>query len=81
MKKPIISALVLLAGLVTGGVQAANQGSLKYTEGPYDAASGVYTVVKGDNLAAIAERFGVTASELKSQNKFAADQIEVGQSW
>ena len=79
MKKPIISALVLLAGLVTGGVQAANQGSLKYTEGPYDAASGVYTVVKGDNLAAIAERFGVTASELKSQNKFAADQIEVGQ--
>ena len=79
MKKPIISALVLLAGLVTGGVQAANQGSLKYTEGPYDAASGVYTAAKGDNLAAIAERFGVTASELKSQNKFASDQIEVGQ--
>ena len=45
VKKPIISALVLLASLAFSGVQAADRGLLKYAEGQYDAASGVYTVV------------------------------------
>ena len=38
MKKSIRLTLVLLAGLVAGGVQAADRGPLKYAEGQYDAA-------------------------------------------
>jgi len=75
----LLTTLVILAGLVAGGAQAADKGPLKYAEGQYDAASGVYTVVKGDDLAAIAERFGVAVNELKSQNKLGSDQVEVGQ--
>ncbi len=71
--------LILVAGLVAGGAHAADRGPLKFAEGSYDAASGVYTVVKGDDLDAIAERFGVAVAELKSQNKLASDKIEAGQ--
>ena len=79
MKKPICLTLVLLAGLVVASVQAADRGPLKHAEGQYDAASGVYTIVKGDDLAAIAERFGVTVADLKAQNKLGSDTIKVGQ--
>ncbi|MDZ7622408.1 MAG: LysM domain-containing protein [Candidatus Competibacteraceae bacterium] len=50
--------------LVFGRRQAADKGPLKYAEGQYEAASGAYTVVKSDDLAAIAERFGVTVARL-----------------
>ncbi len=79
MKKPVYLALVLLVGLAFGGVQAADRGPLKYAEGQYDAASAVYTVVKGDDLDAIAERFGVAVAELKAQNKLVSAKVEVGQ--
>jgi len=36
-------------------------------------------VVEGDDLDAIAERFGVTATELQEQNKLTSSKIEVGQ--
>ena len=74
-----LAALAVLAGLVVGGAQAADHGPLKYAEGQYDVASGVYTVAKSDDLDAIAERFGVAVAELKSQNKLASDKIEAGQ--
>ena len=38
-----------------------------------------YTVVKGDELAAIAERFGVTAAELKARNQLGSDSIKPDQ--
>ena len=68
MKKTIFSALALVICLVASGAQAADRGPLKYAEGQYDAASGAYTVVRGDDLDAIAERFGVTVAELKEAN-------------
>jgi arylsulfatase len=78
--------MAVLNLLLAGNTQARSIPELadvvarhSYAEGQYDAGSGVYTVVKGDDLAAIAERFGVAVAELKSQNKLAADQIEVGQ--
>ncbi|MCB1770495.1 MAG: sulfatase-like hydrolase/transferase, partial [Candidatus Competibacteraceae bacterium] len=36
-------------------------------------------MVEGDDLDAIAERFGVTATELQEQNKLTSSKIEVGQ--
>jgi len=74
-----LAALAVLAGLVVGGAQAADHGPLKYAEGQYDVASGVYTVAKSDDLDAIAERFGVTVAALKEGNKLASDQVEAGQ--
>ena len=78
MKKMVCLAVVLLAGLVAGGARAADRGPLKYAEGAFDPATGAYTVVKGDDLDAIAARFGVPVAELKAQNQLASDQIEVG---
>jgi arylsulfatase len=79
VNKPVFSALALLACLAFGAVQAADQGPRRYAEGAFDAATGAYTVVKGDELAAIAQRFGVTVAELKAQNKLASDEIKSDQ--
>lgn len=38
-----------------------------------------YTVKKGDTLASIAEKFGVTVNQLKKWNKLKSDKITVGQ--
>ena len=51
VNKPVFSALALLACLAFGAVQAADQGPRRYAEGAFDAATGAYTVVKGDELA------------------------------
>ena len=51
----------------------------RYAEGAFDAATGAYTVVKGDDLAAIAERFGVAVAELKEGNQLGSNVIEAGQ--
>lgn len=73
------AVLILLGCLSFGSAQAADTTPRQHAQGAYDAATGAYTVVKGDDLAAIAERFGVAAHELKSQNKLASGPIEVGQ--
>jgi arylsulfatase len=70
---------MFLAGLVVGAVQAADTGTHPHAEGAFDAPSGVYTVVKGDDLAAVAERFGVTVADLKEGNRLGSDLIKVGQ--
>ncbi len=42
-------------------------------------APGVYLVKRGDSLSAIAQRFGVKLSELKSGNSLSSNTIHVGQ--
>jgi arylsulfatase A-like enzyme/LysM repeat protein len=79
MKKVICSILTLLACLVFGSVQAADTGPRPHAQGQYDAATATYGVVADDDLAAIAERFGVAVAELKAQNKLGSDKVEVGQ--
>ena len=75
-----LAALTLLLGIALGGVaQAGDAGPRHHAEGTYDAASATYQVVAGDDLAAIAERFGVTVPELKAANQLASDTIEVDQ--
>jgi arylsulfatase A-like enzyme/LysM repeat protein len=79
MKRVICSILALLACLVFGSVQAADTGPRPHAQGQYDAATATYGVVADDDLAAIAERFGVAVAELKAQNKLGSDKVEVGQ--
>lgn len=75
-----LSLVVALAGgLTLAGALAADQGPRHHAEGRYEAATARYVVAAGDDLAAIAERFGVPVAELKSQNKLASDTIEAGQ--
>jgi hypothetical protein len=57
---------------------AADHGPQRHAEGDYDARTGTYQVVKGDDLIAIGQRFDVTVDELKVQNKLASDEIEAG---
>ncbi|MDZ7622410.1 MAG: LysM peptidoglycan-binding domain-containing protein [Candidatus Competibacteraceae bacterium] len=75
----IALAAALAGGLAIGGAIAADQGPRHHAEGAYEAAIAHYVVVAGDDLAAIAERFGVSVTELKNQNKLASDTIEAGQ--
>ncbi|MDS4032352.1 MAG: sulfatase-like hydrolase/transferase [Candidatus Contendobacter sp.] len=79
MKKVIILALTLVACLALGGAQAADTGPRHHAQGQYDTTTATYTVVAGDDLDAIAERFSVTVAALQAQNKLNSDKVEVGQ--
>ena len=79
MKKPICLALILVTGLVIGGAQAADLGPRHHAQGQYDAMTATYKVVEGDDLDAIAVRFGVAVAMLKEQNKLSSNEIEIGQ--
>lgn len=61
------------------GARAGDGGSRHHAEGSYDAATGIYTVAAGDELGAIALRFGVSVSALEQQNALSSSQIQVGQ--
>jgi len=72
--------LAVLAGcLVLGQSSASDQGPHHHAEGQYDAATATYRVVAGDDLDAIAKRFGVTLTELNKANQLSSTLIEVGQ--
>jgi len=79
MKQPIFIAWALISCLAIGGTWAEDRGPLKYAEGEYDAGTATYAVVRGDDLAGIAERFGITVTELKADNKLVSDRIDIGQ--
>ena len=72
-------ALAMTLFLGVSGVQAADGGPRHHAEGTLDTAAGIYEVVKGDDLDAIAERLGVTVQALKDANKLDSDVIDVGQ--
>jgi LysM repeat protein len=73
------SALALAALLAASGAQAADKGPRAHAEGKYDTATATYMVVEGDDLFAISERFEIPVETLKSRNKLASDEVEVGQ--
>lgn len=73
-------------GLVLAGclvfvmaVQAADGGPRHHAEGSYDPATGLYQVAPGDDLGAIASRFGVSLAALEQQNNLTSSGIQVGQ--
>ncbi|HWK53201.1 MAG TPA: N-acetylmuramoyl-L-alanine amidase [Hyphomicrobiales bacterium] len=46
---------------------------------PLTRQEGSYTVQRGDSLSMIAERFGLSMTELKTENALASDTIRIGQ--
>ena len=77
--KAACSVLALAACLSIASVQAADQGARHHAEGDYDAATGIYEVVKGDDLIKIGERFEVPLDTLKAENNLGSDVIKPGQ--
>ncbi|MGE5152934.1 MAG: LysM peptidoglycan-binding domain-containing protein [Bdellovibrio bacteriovorus] len=61
------------------GILAADGGPRHHAQGGYDAQTGIYRVAPGDELGAIARRFGVSASALEQQNGLSSSEIQVGQ--
>ncbi len=58
---------------------ATDSGPRQSAQGPYEPSTGTYTVLAGDALSPIAERFDTTVSELATLNQLASDRILVGQ--
>ncbi|MGB5831444.1 MAG: haloacid dehalogenase-like hydrolase [Thiohalocapsa sp.] len=87
MKRPLFSTqfkaacsvLALTACLAIASVQAADQRARHHAKGEYDAATGTYEVVKGDELIKIGERFEVPLDTLKAENDLSSDVIKPGQ--
>jgi len=79
MQRTAYGALALLLCAALGSLQAADQGPRQHARGTYESSTSTYEVVKGDDLAAIAERFGVTVAELKKKNGLTSNVIEIGQ--
>ena len=75
----LAGALAIVVSFSIGNVQAADQGPRHHAEGAFDAATGTYEVVQGDDLFEIAQRFGLSITELKEGNKLASDVIDIGQ--
>jgi len=74
-----IMALILACTLFTAGAIAEDQGARRHAEGSYDPSTATYTVVKGDDLEAIAARFSMSLADLKAQNALDTNRIDVGQ--
>ncbi|MDS4070188.1 MAG: sulfatase-like hydrolase/transferase [Candidatus Competibacter sp.] len=77
--KTACSVLALTACLAAGAAHAADQGPRHHAKGQYDTVTATYTVVEGDELIVIGERFEIPVSALKAQNKLASDEVKVGQ--
>ena len=75
----IAATLTLILLACAGAVAAADDGPRRHATGAYDVTAGTYEVVKGDDLAAIAARFGLSVAALKSQNGLRSDLLSIGQ--
>jgi hypothetical protein len=71
--------IVLSLVFACGAALASDGGPRHHAEGAFDAATATYEVVKGDDLAAIAERLGTSVTELRRANDLTSDLIEPGQ--
>lgn len=72
--------------LVTNGLAAEDieVGTVLYippehAKGYFNPDSGDYTIVTGDDLYAIAERFGTTVEKIKEVNELDSNEVEVGE--
>ncbi len=75
----VLPILLLAAALITSSALGADNGPRAHARGGFDAATGVYTVVSGDDLGPVAARFGMSLPQIEQQNGLSSDQIQVGQ--
>jgi len=73
------AALTLILFALAAAAVAGDQGPRRHAQGAYDASTATYEVAQGDDLDAIAARFGVTVEALKAENNLGSDRIDVGQ--
>ena len=60
--------------------KAISNALLSYiNESSYTPSPNVYTVVKGDSLYSIAQKFNTTVSNLKSLNNLSSNLLSIGQ--
>lgn len=72
-------ATAMAQGIVNYFYDAPPEGSLVAWQKENGIVPGSYTVKSGDSLSVIAQRFGVSYSELKSLNNLSSDIIHIGQ--
>ena len=77
--KTACSVIALTAGLAAGGAWAADQGTRHHARGEYDTVTATYTVVEGDELIVIGERFEIPVDTLKARSKLTSNEIKPGQ--
>lgn len=72
--------------LVTNGLQneEVEVGAVLYippehARGYFNPENGDYTIVAGDDLYAIAQRFGTTVDEIREANELESDDVAVGE--
>ncbi len=72
--------------LVTNGLQSEEieVGTVLYippehAKGYFNPENGDYTFVAGDDLYAVAERFGTTVEKIREANELESDEVEVGE--
>ena len=75
----VSASLAMFVCLCVGGAWAADSGPRHHAEGIFDAADSTYSVVPGDDLEAIARRFGIDVANLKTMSDLKSDLIEAGQ--
>ena len=73
------TALAAAVLFFSGSLQAADNGPRNHAGGTFDAATGTYEVAKGDDLAGISARFGVSVADITAANKLDSDMIAIGQ--
>lgn len=62
-----------------GNAPASTSSSSSSSKATTSGSSTTYTVKSGDNLSKIAEKYGVTVSQLKSWNNLSSNNIKIGQ--
>lgn len=72
-------AAAMAQGIMNYFYDAPPEGSLVAWQKANGAVPGNYTVSRGDSLSVIAQRFGVSLSELKAINNLSSNTIHIGQ--
>lgn len=72
-------AAAMAQGIMNYFYDAPPEGSLVAWQKANGVVPGSYTVSRGDSLSVIAQRFGVSLSELKAMNNLSSNTIHVGQ--
>ena len=74
-----LMAAAIAQGIMNYFYDAPPEGTLVAWQKANGIPPGTYTVKRGDSLSEIAERFGITLSEIKRLNRLDSNVIQVGQ--